>query len=727
MNMQGCYPCAPSWPATLPRGELTRAELEAQNQQLRAEVHRLRCQLDQQTLLRRWFEASTDCLYALDLEGRLMLANPRTLDLLGQEAGCVLGQSLDGWLPLREALQQQVDLQQVLCSGQSQVFERVLRLQHQVHELQIQQFPLRDALGVIVGIGCIARDISIERAARHDQRLSEEVFLNSREAILVADLAGLVQRVNPAFERLMGYSGASLLQRPLHLLHAEADDPAIYRQLWEQVREQGQWSGELNNRTVDGRQIALWSSINTRRDERGERLGYMVLQTDLSELRGAQDELTRQATTDSLTGLPNRTLFRDRLQQAVRLAERQRQSFALLFADLDHFKEVNDSLGHAAGDELLVLIANRLRDSVREVDSVARLGGDEFVMLLPNINRADALKLAHRLVNYLHEPVQLDGLQGYRPQASVGLVIYPEDGDGAEPLLRRADQAMYAAKRSGRNQLQVYEPGLDRDNERRFGLHLHLRQALDDGQLLVYLQPKFRLSDLAVVGAEALVRWQHPQHGLLGPSDFMAIAEQHQMLGAIDAWVLRTTLERLSVWGQAGRWPADWQLSVNLNAAELQHARWLDNLFAQLKALQLPPQWLDLELTEAVWARPTPTWLARMRQLREMGVALSIDDFGTGYSSLAYLKHLPVSQVKIDQSFVRGMLDHEHDRVLVETIVELTQRLGLSVIAEGIETQAEREALQRAGCRLGQGYLLSRPVTIDEFECSFLASAGAAN
>ena len=717
MNARTCEPTA------VPHCDPTRAELEAQNRQLRAEVQRLRRELDQQAPLRRWFEASADCLYALDLEGRLLLVNPQMLDLLGQEAGAVLGQSLDAWLPLREALQQQVDLQQVLRSGRTEVFERVLRLNHQVHELQIQQFPWRDAQGVIVGVGCIGRDVSVERAAQRDQRLSEEVFLNSREAILVADLAGLIQRVNPAFERLTGYSGAALQQRPLHLLHAEADDPAAYRQIWEQVREQGQWSGELNNRTVDGRELALWSSINPRHNGRGERLGYMVIQTDLSELRGAQDELTRQATTDSLTGLPNRTLFRDRLQQAVRLAERQRQSFALLFADLDHFKEVNDNLGHATGDELLVLIAKRLRDSVREVDSVARLGGDEFVMLLPDINRADALKLAHRLVSYLHEPVQIDGLQGYRPQASVGLVLYPEDGDGAEPLLRRADQAMYAAKRGGRNQLQVYEPGLDRDSERRFGLHLHLRQALDDGQLCVHLQPKFRLSDLAVVGAEALVRWQHPQHGLLGPSDFMAIAEQHQMLGAIDAWVLRTTLEQLSVWGQAGRWPADWQLSVNLNASDLQHARWLDNLCEQLQALRLPPRWLDLELTEAVWARPTAAWLARMRQLREMGVTLSIDDFGTGYSSLAYLKQLPISQVKIDQSFVRGMLDHEHDRVLVETIVELTQRLGLSVIAEGIETEAERAALRQAGCELGQGYLLSRPVALDEFERRFLAPA----
>ena len=710
----------------------SRAELEAQNQQLRDELQRLRRQLDlaavpaqpdRQALLQGWFDASADCLYAIDLEGHLTLANPQTVGLFGLEPEQLLGRPLDACLPLREALQQHMDLQQVLRSGRPQVVERVLRLDRQRHELQIQQFPLRDAQGAIVGIGCIGRDVSVERSAQQDQRLSEEVFLNSREAILVADMAGLIQRVNPAFERLTGYSGAALQQRPLHLLHAEADDRLAYRQIWDQVREHGQWSGELSNRTVDGRQLVLWSSIKVRHDGHGERIGYMLIQTDLSELRCAQDELTRQATTDGLTGLPNRTLFLDRLQQTVRLAERQHQSFALLFADLDHFKEVNDSLGHAAGDELLVLIAKRLRDSVREVDSVARLGGDEFVILLPNIKRADALKLVHRLVGYLHEPVQLEGLQGYRPQASVGLVIYPDDGSTAESLLRRADQAMYAAKRAGRNQLQVYESRLEQDSGRRFGLHQHLRQAIDEGQLRVHLQPKFRLSDLAVVGAEALVRWQHPQHGLLGPADFMAIAEQHQMLGAIDAWVLRTSLERLSAWGRAGRWPADWQLSVNLNASELQHARWLDNLIGQLEALDLQPQWLDLELTEAVWARPTAAWLSRMRQLREMGVALSIDDFGTGYSSLAYLKQLPVSQLKIDQSFVRGMLDHEHDRVLVETIVELTQRLGLSVIAEGIETEAEREALRQAGCELGQGYLLSPPLPLEEFARRFLLPA----
>ena len=444
-----------------------------------------------------------------------------------------------------------------------------------------------------------------------------------------------------------------------------------------------------------------------------------------TEARRASDEILRLATTDSLTGLPNRNLFLDRLNQVVSLARRERETFALLFADLDHFKEVNDTLGHAVGDELLIEIAHRLRDAVREMDTVARLGGDEFVVLLPNISRDHALELADRLLHQLHEPMALDGTPDYRAQASVGLVMFPDDGDSGEALLRHADQAMYAAKRAGRNQLQAYTAELGDALLETYSLHQELRAALEQGQLEVHWQPKFRLQDMAVVGAEALVRWQHPRLGLLDSNDFLPVAVQHQLLGAVDTWMLQTTLRQVAAWAGQGRWPDHWRLALNQSASDLQRPDWLDQLSKLLAALGLKPSWLEIELTEVIWARPAPDLIERLEQFRDLGVALLIDDFGTGYSSLSYLSKLPVSGVKIDQCFVRGMQQHEGDRVLVEIICELVHRLKLDLMAEGIETEPQRQRLLQLGCPLGQGFLLSGPLPLAEFERRFLPPVSA--
>jgi len=562
---------------------------------------------------------------------------------------------------------------------------------------------------------------SIKADGEHDRRMSEAVFLNSHEAIIVTDARGHYRRVNPAFERLTGFSAAQVRGRVARLMATPDDEVDLLREMLLSTAERGRWTGEALQHTAEGRMLAVRCSVTALIDADGDRLGYMAILTDLSELRRASDEIARLATTDSLTDLPNRALFQDRLQQALSQARRRNQSFALLFADLDHFKEVNDTLGHAVGDELLVVIARRLRDSVREMDTVARLGGDEFVMLLPNINRAQAIELADRLLQHLQQPMTLDGLPDYRAQASVGMVMYPDDGVSLDELMRHADQAMYAAKRGGRNQLQAYTNEMGASSKASFDLQRELRAALELGQLEVHLQPKFRLEDMAVVGAEALVRWQHPRLGLLSSADFLHVAEQHQLLGAMDTWVLQTTLEQIAAWAAQGAWPQDWTISVNQTVSDIQQSHWLSQLETMLAMPHLQARWLDIELTEAVWARPTPELLDRLGQFRALGVSLSIDDFGTGYSSLSYLKQLPVTGVKIDQGFVRGMMAHERDRVLVETISELVRRLKLGLLAEGVETEQHRQQLLQLGCPLGQGYLLCGPLPLAEFGQRFLA------
>jgi len=571
--------------------------------------------------------------------------------------------------------------------------------------------------GCGAGVLLQLQDRTREFEAHRRRCLSEAVFLHSREAIFVTDDAGCIERVNPAFERITGLSLNAVRGRPAVFLfeRAEAGAPDLCGEVLAGLEQQGHWTGELLSRDALGKSLIWWANVAVVLDEQGKRSGYAAILTDLTEQRRNQDEITRLATTDSLTGLPNRALFLDRLQQAVSRAEREHQSFALLFADLDHFKAINDTLGHAVGDALLVVIAHRLADSVREMDTVARLGGDEFVMLLPNISREHAVELSVRLLQYLREPMALEGLPDYRAQASVGLVMYPDDGQDTDVLLRHADEAMYAAKRGGRNRLQSYSVELGASSQEVLNLHLELRRALDQGQLRVRLLPKFRLDDLCVVGAEALVRWQHPRLGLLGPGDFLAVAEQHQMLGEIDTWLLQTTLRQIDAWAAHGRWPEGWTLSVNQSASDIQQPHWPSHLEQLLQGSRLQPRWLDIELSETVWARPTPEVLERLRQLQALGVSLTIDDFGTGYSSLSYLKHLPVSGVKIDQGFVHGMLGSESDRVLVETITELTRRLGLALVAEGVENEAQRRLLLEIGCQVGQGYFLSPPLTPEEF------------
>lgn len=561
----------------------------------------------------------------------------------------------------------------------------------------------------------------------HDSRdplMSETVFLNSNDAIVVTDALGRLRRVNPAFERLTGFSVGGWQHRFTELLQpGRAGSGELEAEILDAIRQQGRWSGEALLRTADAGERMVRLSLTALADADGCAQGYMAIIGDLTESRRASDEILRLATTDSLTGLPNRALFNDRLNQSVLLAQREQQTFALLFADLDHFKEVNDTLGHAVGDQLLIVIAHRLRDAVRDMDTVARLGGDEFVMLLPNISRAHALDLAERLVLQLNEPMSLEGMPDYRAQVSVGLVMFPDDGESAEALLRHADQAMYAAKRAGRNQLQAYTPELGQSMRQTFSQHQELRAAIDQGQLEVHWQPKFRLSDMAVIGVEALLRWRHPRLGLLCCCDFLRVAEQHQLLGTIDTWVLRTTLQQVAVWARQGRWPGDWKLALNQSASDLQQPHWFDQLRQLLDQLALNPAWLELELAEPAWSRPTSELLECLRQFRELGVSLLIDDFGTGYASLSYLRQLPVSGVKIDACFVQGMEEHESDRVLVEILCQLVRRLGLGLLAEGIETEAQRQLLLQMGCPYGQGYLLSAALPVAEFESRFLPPA----
>ncbi len=673
-------------------------------------------------------DSSQDLIYASDLHGGLMLANRAVLDLFHLAPDQAVGTHRETLMPLRDAIEQDATDQRVLHTGQPINTYEELHGQpgEPVRIYMTSKFALRDEQGQVLGVGGISRDISAERAAQQTQLLSESVFLHASEAFIVTDVAGRIVRVNAGFEIMSGFSAGSVLGHKPSLLRSGQMPPSVYRELWAALGDNGHWQGELVNRHASGRFYTVHCSISALRSATHELTGYVVVQTDITQLKAAETEVQRLSHFDSLTGLPNRALLLDRLHLLLAQAQRQKQDFAVLFADLDHFKEVNDTLGHQVGDELLCAIGQRLRDSVRAQDTVARMGGDEFVLLLPQTHSDDALTLAHKLQTVLREPLNLTGMHDYRPRVSVGVAVYPDDGRTSDELLRNADTAMYVAKNSGRDRAEVYTPTMSDESARVFAIQTALASAVQQGELRLYLQPKFSLADMAVVGAEALVRWERPGHGLVAPADFIPIAERSGLLPAIDQWMLGQLLTQLAQWRGRGRWPDHWSVAINQAATDLQQDFWLPTLQAELKRTRVPARQLQIELTESALLQPTPHMLERLQALRGLGVGLAIDDFGTGYSSLSYLRSLPVSIIKIDQGFVHDLIParpqeaDSNGRVLVEAMITLAHKLGHTLVAEGVENEAQRRLLHHLGCELGQGYLLSPPLPAADFAQRYL-------
>lgn len=677
----------------------------------------------ERALFKALVDSTDDLIYAFDVEGRLLLANRATSALFGRPAETLIGQRRDDFVPVGDAVAYRAADERVLRTGAPVELRDEYHGDplHGVRVYSTRKFPILDRQGRLLGIGGISRDITDEAERRRWERLSEQVFLHSRDAIVVTDRNGRLVRVNPAFERLTGFSAATVLGRRMNILRSGRQDRAFYRELWDTLQRHGHWNGELVNRNAHGQLFTVWVSIAALHDDDGTLLGYMAIESDITALRVAQARVDQLAHFDPLTGLPNRLLLQDRLQQMLRSAQRHERPCAVLYLDLDHFKDINDSLGHGVGDELLRRIAQRLRRELRADDTVARVGGDEFVILLPETPREAAEEVARKLLEALQRPLDLPGAPSYQTSLSIGVALYPEHGTEADTLLAHADTAMYAAKHAGRNRCAVFNDALGQQVDWQFHVRNDLPGALERGELCLYLQPKFELGSQRVVGAEALVRWQHPGQGrLLLPGDFLWAIEHTPLLQRLDHWVLEEATRLLVAWRAAARLPAGFTLAVNQTAHDIDRPDWLQRIEATVAAAGLPPQTLEIELTENILAQPSPLIRDNLLGLRQLGVGLAIDDFGTGFSSLAYLQRLPVSVLKIDQSFVRRMVDSSADRTLVQTIVALAHSLGLRTVAEGVETDEQCRALQAAGCDLGQGYRVAPPLPAGEFAARFL-------
>ena len=683
-----------------------------------AEVARQRDQRFYSQLL----DSSDSFIFAVDPQGKFLLANQPLLDFLGRTREDVQQQPRDKFLPLRDAILHNEADQKVLQSGQAMTLEEQVHLAPPRGRLDFltRKFPLQDLAGHVYGVGGISTDITALKDQQRQTLLSETVFMSATDAIIITDPDTRIVRVNPAFTRQTGFPSDGVLGRKTNILKSGRQDKPFYTAMWQDLAAQGQWSGEISNRRLDGSYYTIWSTINAVCDANGRVLHYIAVQTDVTQLHDAKLALAHQASYDDLTGLPNRSLFNDRITQLMASSTRHNKSFALLFVDLDRFKEVNDTLGHQIGDMLLREVSKRLQEGVRQEDTVARIGGDEFVVLLPDTHAEGAQAVAANLLARLREPMQLEQTLSYRPMASVGLSVFPQDGDTPDLLLRNADLAMYAAKIDGRNRMTAYVPQMSQKNDQTFALQADLAEAIEQGQLRIHFQPQCRLSDGALMGAEALVRWQRPGNGLVLPGEFIGLAEKCGLLVAIDQWVMNEALRQVGCWVAAGLWRAPWRLAVNQNVADLQRPDMLAELKAMLHTHGVSASALELEITEDTLLQHTPEQLARLGELRDLGVSVSIDDFGTGYSSLAYLRQLPVSVIKIDMSFVSGMLTNDNDAVLVRTIVDMAHNLGHTLVAEGIEVAIQNEQLAALGCELGQGYLFGKPVSADEFASRWL-------
>ncbi len=547
------------------------------------------------------------------------------------------------------------------------------------------------------------RDITQRLADETRLKLAASVFESSLDAIFVADHTLQLVAANPAFSRLTGFAAEQIRGLPSERFLAEQAGSASFAEVRHSLLDRDYWQGELWARRSSGEAYPCLLSVVRLKGEAGQADTFIGFFKDLTDAMVAKRRIEELAYTDALTGLPNRVMLRDRIEFAIRHAERGRGRFAVLFIDLDRFKQINDSLGHAFGDRVLVAIADRLREGLRAVDTAARLGGDEFVLVLAQIESQGVETAARRLLERLGKPVLVDEMS-FTLTASIGIAMYPEDGEDMDELVKNADSAMYAVKERGRADFRFYQRHMNIGLLSRMKLDQALRRALEGEGLKVHFQPKIRLSDGAVVGAEALLRWTDPELGEVPPSRFIPVAEESGAIIPLGAWVLERAAGQAAAWAAAG-----WQLpvAVNISAMQFNQSGFIDDVRKLLADHSLPGTLLELELTESILIADAEDAMRRLTALRELGVRLAIDDFGTGYSSLGYLKRFPIERLKIDRSFVADIPGNEEDEAIVIAIIELARAMRLSVTAEGVETQAQRSFLAGHGCTELQGFLVA--------------------
>ena len=568
---------------------------------------------------------------------------------------------------------------------------------------------------------------SIEDISKAEEKLRlVSVAFEMQEAIMITDANANILRVNKAFEKITGYTEQEVLGKNPRILSSGMHDRDFYRKMWNDLLHDGIWKGEMWDRGKNGEIYSKLATISAVKNDKNETVQYVAAFTDNTAHKKAENEIYRLAFYDALTGLPNRRLLLDRLSVALSSSARSQLYGALIFLDLDNFKTLNDTLGHYYGDMLLVEVAKRLKASVREIDTVARLGGDEFVVLLEDLaaDQQEATRkvaqISEKLRIKIATPYQLnENIRHSSP--SIGVCMFYGNQVSVDDLLKYADMAMYQAKNAGRNRIRFFDPHMQQLVETRALMEADLRSAINGQQLSLYYQVQLDQT-MQPIGAEALLRWQHPTRGFVSPVDFIQIAEESSLILDIGDWVLETACQQLARWSQFEK-TRHLVLAINISAQQFMQTDFVEHVAASVKANQINPARLKLELTESVALGGLDIVVTKMLALKHgIGVTLSLDDFGTGYSSLSYLKKLPFNQIKIDRSFVRDMLTDASDAMMVKNIIDMTHNFGMQVIAEGVETEQQLALLREYGCMSYQGYLFSKPLPEEAFEALISSS-----
>jgi len=664
--------------------------------------------LDLRNDLQATLDAIPDLLFEIGLDGTLYQCHAPRADLLAVQAQALVGQNLNERLASRAAAACMAALQQALADGRNTGAQIKVNIGAvpRWFELSVARkaSPADQQPRFIV----LSRDVTERKAAETKLQLAASVFTHTQEAIIITDAASNIIEVNDAFTAITGFSRAQALGKNPRILKSGRHGPEHYAAVWRDLNSNGFWFGEMWNRRKDGQEYACMQSISVVRNGEGKPLHYVALLNDITPLKAHAQELEHVTHFDALTGLPNRVLLVDRLQQGISQSQRHKRSLAVAHFDLDGFKSVNDTFGHMAGDTLLKAVATHVKAALREGDTLARIGGDEFVVLLVDLENVQEYEsVLSRLLEAVSLPVLLNGTE-VQVSASIGVTVYPQDGADADQLMRHADQAMYLAKQAGKNRYHLFDITHDATvKAQREGVR-QIVHALSKNEFVLHYQPKVNMRTGAVVGAEALIRWQHPERGLLAPGAFLPLIEDHSVSVAVGEWVLSAALAQMAVWKAQG---LDLPVSVNIGARQLQESDFVQRL-AQLLAVhpEMPPASLGLEILETSALEDMTHVCTTMRDCQAMGVTFALDDFGTGYSSLTYLRHLPAEMLKIDQSFVRDMLDDYADLAIVKGVIGLAGAFHRDVIAEGVETQTHGAQLLDLGCELAQGYGISRPM-----------------
>lgn len=647
-------------------------------------------------------------------EGReVIFANQRYRELVNSAPAEIIG------LNPQNFYANKTDYEEILdsLSRNENVFDRLV-------ELVVPGFGIKWALASYLSIEYEGEpavlgwfyDITARKQMEEGMQLAAMVYESSSEAITVTDEANRIVAINPAFTQMTGYAPEEVLGLNPKVLSSGRQGAEFYENMWSSLHKTGQWSGEIWNRRKSGEEFVEWLNINTIFNEDGSVHRRVAMFSDITEKKRVDSLIWNQANFDHLTQLPNRRLFYDRLEQEIRKSHRDNVLTALMFIDLDRFKEVNDTLGHHVGDSLLIEAAQRIKHCVRDYDTLARIGGDEFTVILSELNDAsDAARVAKNIIDNLSEPFLLQGHEAF-VSASIGIAMYPEDAQTVSDLTKHADQAMYVAKQEGRKRFHFFTSALQQSAELRMRLASDLRSALRTGQFEVFYQPIVSFESGRITKAEALLRWKHPQHGYVSPAAFIPIAEDTGTIHEIGDWVFMQAAEQVQKW--RSQFDSFLQISVNKSPAQFtgddaKHDHWIQ----KLSGLGLSGEAIVIEITEGLLMSTESSITGKLLRFRDAGIQVAIDDFGTGYSSLAYLKKFDIDFLKIDQSFIRNLTGRDTpDFALCEAMVVMAHKLGLKIIAEGIETALQHDLLKTMGCDYGQGYLFSRPVCADDFE-----------